>query len=225
MTGDAPQLRVIELGRLDLGVAAGARQLAGQVAQRVPQRRAVRRPEGVARRELGEVEQAELAAEAAVIARPRQLEPLEVLLERRLREERGPVDPRQHRALGVPAPIGAGGRLQREGLDRGGARRVRTTAEIGERAIGVERDRLHVAVAHQIVDQLHLVRLILSDEALARRRHGEILTHERLGRLDVLAHLRLNRGEVVLGDRHTRREVEVGKSSSEIDTPGGKSKS
>jgi hypothetical protein len=205
----SPELGVEELRRLDLAVAARARHLARGVAQRVPQRRAVRRPEGAPGRELGEVEEAELAPEAAVVARARLLEALEVLLERLLGEERGAVDPRQHRTLGVAAPVGAGDRLQREGLDRGGARRVRSAAEIGERSVGVERDGLDLLVAHEIVDQLDLVGLILREEALAGRGDGHVLAHERLGGLDVLAHRRLDRREVVLGDRHARREVEV----------------
>ena len=78
-----------------------------------------------ARRELGEVEEAELAPEAAVVAGARQLEALEVLGERLLGEERGAVDARQHRPRRVPAPVGAGDRLQREGLDRAGVGGVR----------------------------------------------------------------------------------------------------
>ncbi len=207
--GDPPQLRVVELRRLDLGVPAGAGQFAGEVAQRVPQRRAVGHPERASRRQLGELEQAQLAPEPAVVARARQLEALEVLLERRLREERRAVDAGEHRPLRVAAPVRAGHRLQGKRLDGGGARGVRAAAQVGERPVGVQRHRLHVLVAHEVIDQLDLVRLLLGDEPRARQIDGQLLADERLGRPHVLEHLGLDRGKVLLGDRDPGREVEV----------------
>ena len=53
----------------------------------------------------------ELAPEPAVVALAGLLEALEVLLELGLGEEGGAVDAGQHRAVGVPAPVGAGDRV------------------------------------------------------------------------------------------------------------------
>ncbi len=137
-----------------------------------------------------------------------------------LGEERRAVDAREHRAVGVPAPVGAGDGLQLEGADRLRARGVRAAAEVGEGAVGVERDGLQrdrrpaLAVAgrggaHEIVDQLDLVVLALGDEALARLRDGHVHAHEALVRLHVGAHALLDRREVGLGDADPVGELEV----------------
>ena len=63
----------------------------------------------------------------------------------------------------VAAPVGAGEARQLERLDRLGVLQVRAAAEVGEVALGVERD-----VALGRVDELDLVRLALGLEALAR---------------------------------------------------------
>ena len=123
---------------------------------------------------------------------------LEEHLERRLREERRAVNPGEHRPLRVSTPVRAGHRLQGKRLDRGGARGVRAATEVGERAVGVQRHRLHVLVAHEVVDQLDLVRLLLRGEARARQIDGELLADERLGRPHVLEHLGFDRGEVLI---------------------------
>ncbi len=77
-----------------------------------------------------------------MIARLRLLDPLQVLLQIRLGEERSAVDTREHRPGRVTAPVGARDRLQLERADAAGARRVRPAAEVGERAIRVQRHRL-----------------------------------------------------------------------------------
>ena len=86
---------------------------------------------------------------------------------------------------------------------------MRAPAEVRERAVGVERDRVHALVAHEVLDQLDLVVLALADEALERVAGGHVLALEGLVGLDVLAHLRLDRLEVGLGDVCPLREVEV----------------
>ena len=68
--------------------------------------------------------------------------------------------------LGVAAPVGAGDDCQLERLDPLGARAVRAAAEVGERAVAVERDGLDALVADQVLDQLDLVVLALGAEAL-----------------------------------------------------------
>ena len=165
VTGGPPQLGVIYLGRLDLRVAALGAHLARQRHERVEDARAGGQPEGRSRRDVREGEQPQLAPQLAMIARLGLLDPLEVLFQLRLGEEGGPVDPREHRARRVAAPVGARDRAQLEGSDRLRARGVRAAAQIGERTVGVERDRSQrvrwAGIAHEIVDQLDLVVLAL----------------------------------------------------------------
>ena len=125
------------------------------------------------------------------------------------RVERGAVDPREHLARGVAAPVRAGEREQLERLDPAGRGRVRAAAEVGEGAVRVERDRLDARVADQVLDQLDLVGLVLGAEALERLLDPDVLARELLLRADVLAHLLLQRGQVVLGDGHALGELEV----------------
>ena len=155
-------------------------------------------------RDLGEREQPELRAQPAVVVGAGALEQLEVLLELALGEERRPVHAREHRVRRVPAPVRAGDRLQLERLDPAGARRVRTSAQVGERPVGVQRDGRDgvggVRVADQVLDQLDLVVLALGAEALERLVGGDVLAHERLVGVDVLAHPRLDPLEVLIAD-------------------------
>ena len=72
--------------------------------------------------------------------RARLLEPREIRVEVGLREERRPVDPCQLRVLLVAAPVRAGEARQLERLDRLRVLQVRAAAEVGEVALGVERD-------------------------------------------------------------------------------------
>ena len=191
--GGLPQRAVVDLRGLDLLVAARATHLARERDERVEHLGAGRQPEGGTRGDLGELEQAELRPEPPVIVGPRALEPLEMGLEILPAEERRPIHAREHRPAGVAPPVRAGHRLELERLDPPGARRVRAPAEVGERAVGVQRDRLDLLVAHQVLDQLDLVRLVLGQEALERLARRDVVPHERLVGGDVLAHLRLER--------------------------------
>ena len=112
------ELGVVEDRRVDLAVAARRVLGAPQVGQLVPDRHPVREPERRARRELGEHEQLELLAELAVVARARLLEPLEVLGQLVLGRERGAVDAREHLAVRVAAPVGAGDEVSLNALAR-----------------------------------------------------------------------------------------------------------
>ena len=132
-----------------------------------------------------------------------------MLLEVRLRQERGAVDPGEHGPAGVAAPVGPRHRGELEGLDPLRARAVRPAAEVGERAVPVERDRVHGLVADEVLDQLHLVVLALAAEALDRLGRRQLGALERLVGLHVLAHALLDALEVVLGDAHARGELEV----------------
>src|SRR5581483_6254692 len=111
-----------------------------QVLQLVPDHHALRVPERRARGVLGEVEEVELAAEPAMVAAPRLLEPVEVRVEVFPAVERGAVDTGQLRLRRVAAPVRAGeaGQLQR--LDRLRVLEVRAAAEVGEVTLRIERD-------------------------------------------------------------------------------------
>ena len=111
------------------------------------------------------MEEVELHAEPAMVALARLLEAREVRVEIVLRVEGGPVDAGQLLVLLVAAPVGAGEAGQLERLDRLRGLQVRPAAEVGEVALGVERD-----VALGALDELDLVRLVLLEEALARLR-------------------------------------------------------
>ena len=203
------ELDVVEDRRLDLAVAARAVLLPPQPRQLVPDDHPVGLPERRAGAELGEQEQIQLLAELAMVARPRLLEPAQVLLQLLLGVEGGAVDAREHLAARITAPVGAGDRQQLERLDALGGRRVRAAAEVRERAVGVERDVVDPGVLHQVLDQLDLVVLVLALEALERLLGRHVLARERLVGLHVLAHLGLDALEVVLGDRHALGELEV----------------
>ena len=197
-----PERLVVDQRRLHLGVAAPRVLAPAQILERVEDRHPLRMPERRSRRVLVEVEQVELRAEPAVVARAGLLEPLEVRVEILLAEERRPVDARQLRVLLVAAPVGAGERGELEGLDRRGGLQVRAAAEVGEVALGVERDR-----ALGGVDELDLVLLALGREPRPRLVGRDLLALPGAPLGELALHLGLDRLEVGVVDR--RREVEV----------------
>src|ERR1700704_3500942 len=119
-----------------------------------------------------------------------------MLVELLLRGEGRAEDARGHRVVGLSTPVRAGDGLELERADVTRRRRVRAAAEVGERPVGVERDRVDALVADEVLDELHLVVLPLANEALERVAGGDLLAFEWLVGLDVLAHLRLDRLEV-----------------------------
>src|SRR4051794_33565333 len=131
-----------------------------------------------------------------MVARLRFLDSTQVLLELLLREERGPVDTREHRAVGVTAPVGARDRRELDRLDALRPRSVRSATEVREVTIAIERHR----VGAKILDQLDLVVLVLTFEALKGLGRRDIGALELLVGLDVLAHLLLDALEVFLAD-------------------------
>ena len=96
-----------------------------------------------------------------------------------------------------------------DGADATGGRGMRASAQVGEGPVRVERDGVHAVVADEILDQLHLVRLVLGPEALQRLLRRDVLAQERLVGLDVLAHALLDARQVVLGQADPGRELEV----------------
>jgi hypothetical protein len=187
----------------------GVGHVAREPDERVEHRGALGQPEGGALRDVGELEEPELRAQPAVVARASLLEALEVLIEVLLGEERRAVDAGELLAVGVAAPVRARDGLQLERLDALGRGRVRPAAQVGERPVRVQRDGRRAGVRDQVLDQLDLVRLVLGPEAREGLGHRDVLVHERLVGLDVLAHLLLEAIELGVGERDVLGELEV----------------
>src|ERR1700675_2120072 len=156
----------------------------------------LRVPERRAGRVLIEVEEIELPPDSTVVARPRLLEPLEMRVEVGLREERRAVDPRELRQVLVAAPVRAGEARQLERFDRRGVLEVRPSAEVGERALRIQRDR-----ALGSLSKLDLVRLRLRFEALDGLVARELFPRPAPPFFDLAAHLGFDRLQIALGDR------------------------
>ncbi len=165
---------------------------------------------------LIDVEEAELAAELAVVALFRLLEALEVFVELGLVLEGGAVDALQLRVLVVALVEGAGDAHELEGLAVAGARHVRAGAKIPEVAILVERDLLALGDVIQQVD-LELARgraFAQACEAPALGERQRLLAAdldllEGLVLLHDLLHLGLDLLEIVRGDAVLELEVVV----------------
>src|SRR5579859_4237482 len=79
MAGCLPEGAVVQQRRLDLRIATWRTHLAAELDQRVVDVRSGGKPEGGARRGVGEREQAQLRAELAVVVRACPLEALQEL--------------------------------------------------------------------------------------------------------------------------------------------------
>jgi hypothetical protein len=90
---------------------------------------------------------------------------------------------------------------------------VRPAAQVGERAVGVQRDGLQrppiAAGTDEVVYQLDLVVLTFGGEPRARLARRQLAALERLGLLDVRAHAFFDLREVGLGDAHAVGELKV----------------
>ena len=100
--------------------------------------------------------QAKLLAEDFVVALAGLFQPNVILVQFRLAVIEDAIDALQLGALLVAAPVGACDAVQFEDADVAGAGDMRPPAEVGERALGVKRDRLAFG---QVVDKLNFVRL------------------------------------------------------------------
>ena len=112
-----------------------------------------------------EQEQVERFADHSMIATLRLLDAMQMGIEIFFLEERRPVNPLEHLAMLIAAPIGTRRRHQLEVLEIRRVRDMRTAAEIDERAVGVSRDHL---VVTQLAQPLELERIF--GEALLRLR-------------------------------------------------------
>src|SRR5205823_688722 len=146
-----PEELVVDERGLHLEVSAPRVFAATQVLELVEDHHSFRVPERRARRDLLQMEEIELHAELAVVPLARLLEALEMSVEIGLRVEGGPVDAGQLSVLLVPPPVRAGQAGELERLDRLGVLQVWAAAEIGEVALGIQRD-----VALGGVDELDL---------------------------------------------------------------------
>ncbi len=144
-----------------------------------------------------------------MVARARLLQHPQVLLELASVEEGGAVDAGEHLAVLVAAPVCAGDRAQLERLDPARRGAVRPTAQVHERPVSVQRDGLHPLVADQVLDQLHLVRLVLGPEALDRVRGCQLGALKGLVGLDVEGHPLLDSRQVRLRRAKSVGELEV----------------
>ena len=115
---------------------------------------------------LVDVEQVELAAQAAVIALLGLLEHREVLLQLLLRGPGRAVDALEHLVAMVAAPVGAGHLHQLEVLELARARHVGAAAQVLELALAVQR---HLLAGRNARDDLGLVVLADALEVLHRR--------------------------------------------------------
>jgi hypothetical protein len=127
-----PQLVVVNERRPDLDVAAGPVLAPAQILEHVPDHRPARVPERHPGRELGEVEEVELAAEPAVITLLGFLEPAQVLLEVIRIEEGRPVDARELGFRLVAAPVRPGQGEELDRFDRACVLEMGAAAEIGK---------------------------------------------------------------------------------------------
>ena len=203
-----PELGLEDRRRLDLGVVHVRELLAHGLLDAVDDDHAPGQEEREARAEVVEVEELEVAAEAAVVAGLGLLQALEVGLEVLLVGERGGVEPRELGVLLAAAPVGAGHRLELDRPDAAGVLHVRAATEVDEVAVAVERHR-GLALAGEVVDLVDLVGVLALDEELARVGDAHHRALERRLGGDDARHLGLDGREVLLGDGPGGVEVVV----------------
>ena len=149
-----------------------------------------------------------------MVALLRLLAPPQELVELLLGRPDRPVDALEHRALLVAAPVRAGDREQLERPDRAGGRDVRSLAQVDEGAVLVDRGRRHrravaLGLRGQVVEDLHLERLVALGEEGAALGRRQLAPDERVVGGDAGGHPGLDRGQVVRGERAGQLEVVV----------------
>ncbi len=149
-----------------------------------------------------------MVAQLRLFAPPQEL--VQVLLGRPGRA----VDALEHLALLVAAPVRAGDREQLERPDLAGGGDVRAAAQVDEWALAVERRGRHrlagrLGLRGQVVDDLDLERLVLSDQEGASLGRGQLGSFERVIGGDAGRHAGLDGGEVVRGQVPGQQDVVV----------------
>ena len=132
----------------------------------------------------------------------------EVLVERLLVEEGGPVDPLEHRVARVAAPVGARHAEELHDADAPGGRAVRPEAEVHPVAVLVEGERLR-PLRDDVVDDLDLVLLAEPLEERERLLGGDLRADEGQVGLDRVVGRPLDLLEVLGRERRLAREVVV----------------
>ena len=158
VAGLLPEFAAQNHRRLDLLIAGLAVDLAPVVFQQIAQDHALGEEEGEAGALVKDVEQVELAAQLAVVALLGLLKALHIGVQILAAGEGRAVDALQHLVFLVAAPVRAGDGHQFEGLDAPRGGQMRAGAQVGETLLPVEGDN---AVLGQVVDEFHLVRLVL----------------------------------------------------------------
>ena len=137
------QLLAGHVGREDDFVAVVDQRLPEEALDGVPNASAGGVPQDEARAHLLlDGEEVEAFSQHPVVALARLLEAVQVLAQVLRGEERGPVDPLQHPAPLVPAPVRAGRAQELEVPEASGAGYVRPAAEVEEGAVLVDGDDL-----------------------------------------------------------------------------------
>jgi hypothetical protein len=202
-----PQLAIDELRRLHFLIAGGV-ELPSQVAlQRAPERPALRVPEHHARGFFLLVEEAHLAAEAAVVALFGLLNAVQVRLQVLVGEKDRAVDALQLGVVPVAAPVGARHLRELERLAELARRgQVRAEAHVEPVALPVDRDLL---VLRQFVGPFGFELLAVLDEVLLDARAVPHRALDRQVAIDDLGHALLDLREVLGREGLVAHEVVV----------------
>jgi hypothetical protein len=227
VAGGVPEVDQADVGGIDVLVAGLEVLLLPEVLDHRAEHGAPLTPDGEPGPDLlAEEEEAEVGAEAPVVALAGLLEAPEVGLQLRLGRPGRAVDPLELGAAIVAPPVGAGEAEELEGADLPRPGDVGATAEVLEVALAVEGDpppldatgvwavrRLvagaEVLAGGEALDQLHLVGLVALPEEGERLVAIELAALEgEVGRDDVL-HPALDLGQVVEGQATGEVEVVV----------------
>ena len=203
-----------EVARPDVLVAVAGLKLAHVTLHLVPDDFASRQKQRDARADVfRKGEKSQLLAQLAVVPLLGLLQLPEVMLQLLFGPKRHPVNPLEHRARFVAAPVGPGHVHQLEvRRDVAGTRHVRAAAEVGKApssiwaALFIKRER---DLGGEVVDELELVRvanLAVTRQGLLAR---EFKTAQREVGLDNLAHPALYLPQILRGERARHVEVVV----------------
>jgi len=206
VAGGFPQRLVQQLRTLDLLVAVVAVHAAHVLLDLLPDRPALRMPEHHAGRVFVDVEQLQVLAQLAMVALLGLLQHAEVVRQVVLRRPGCAVDALQLLVAVIAAPVGAGHLHQLEELQLARGRHVRAPAQVGEAALGVQRDILARRDAGDDLGLVGLADALEVGDGLVARQHR---AHDLLVLLRELRHLGLDRREVLGRERALVGEVVI----------------
>ena len=190
----------------DFLVAACLLEFANQPLHLLPDDRPVRQQQGNAcANQFREREQLEIAAQAAMIAALRLLDPGEMGIQLFTSGEQCAVDPLQLRPFLVAAPVCAGHVGQSERADLFGRLDVSAAAEVGE--LGMSANAQLSRVVRKLLNQLLLEWLVA--KSLARFINRNLFPDEAVIAAHLLAHPLLNLRQIFRSQRPRQIEVVV----------------